>query len=646
NDPGIQRCYECKPGSTGRHCNASCPAHCAGNKCDQITGACTCADGWYGDDCSMQCFGNCSLCVDNSTCIRCVDGYYGDRCQEQCPNECKMCSRNGKTCLGMCDGWNENYGPLCGCRRSECAEREHGTYNCLKCKNESWFTQDEGCCPCSDHCNGSCDGNNGTCTDGCLDDYHGPTCDTKCSHHCNGSCDPLTGKCEHGCQDDWVTPFCDLQCSVNFPHCTQCVAFSLPPQYDAYCNVCAEGYFASQGNCVPCDHCLDRNCSSSTGECRGPCVDGYHNSISHYCKEKCDENCIDGKCDNTDGNCTLGCVPGYYTERCGLFCPSFCSAEGCNQTDGMCHKCEDGMYGRYCFFTCSTNCLTNTCDRDTGACSGCLPGHYGQNCVSQCDGCLDVTCSQTSHCETGCMPGQHGRYCEKKCPENCYVCDQTSGECLMCDTGFRGVGYRDANCSIPCPGCINKYENSTSPFHGSCYHGSYGILCTEICGNCFTSNGVNECEKFTGYCSNGCTSGYYGMTCKDECQNCHLDINNKTVCDVTSGECQDGCLAGYYGIMCNVTCGNNCLNHFCERLDGTCSNGCSPGWQGDQCNIAKRTQTKDPSLSGGAIAGIIIGAVFGVALIAGISYFVIRSRSINNITRTRLPSREFSLDDR
>ncbi|XP_069139566.1 multiple epidermal growth factor-like domains protein 10 isoform X2 [Argopecten irradians] len=632
DNSGQQHCYECLPGRTGGHCNASCPAHCKDNQCDQLTGTCTCAAGWFGDDCSMQCFGNCSNCIDDSTCIRCFDGYYGDTCQDVCPSHCKMCSRDGKSCLGMCDGWNEVYGDMCACRRSECAKRDtQGTYKCLQCKNESWFIQDEGCCPCSEHCNGTCDTNNGTCTDGCLGDYHGPTCDTECSPHCNGSCDPLTGLCKHGCLGDWIPPTCDMRCSVEFPYCNTCHSFALPPEHDAYCNQCADGYYAYQGNCVPCSHCLNQNCSSLTGVCNGPCVEGYHySSITHMCDEKCNENCIDRKCDNTDGNCTLGCQPGFYTENCGLACSAYCSDKGCNQTDGTCFSCKDGAYGHYCFFGCSEHCVTDICDRETGACSECKPGYYGANCATKCDGCLDVTCNQTTHCETGCMPGKYGSYCEKKCPENCYVCDQTSGDCLMCDTGFSGVGYRGANCSIPCPECVNKYDNSTFTFHGSCYPGNFGLLCSENCGNCFQTNDVNECEKFTGYCSNGCTSGYYGMTCKDECLNCQPDDNKKTICDVTSGICQDGCRAGFYGLMCNVTCEDtNCLNNACGRFNGTCSNGCVAGWQGDNCNIAKRTQNSDSSLSGGAIAGIILGVVFGVALIAAVSYFVVRRSKTN-----------------
>ncbi|XP_060069524.1 multiple epidermal growth factor-like domains protein 6 [Ylistrum balloti] len=646
NEGGIPLCYQCLPGFTGRDCNGSCPAHCKDNTCDQLTGACTCAEGWYGDDCSMPCFGNCALCVDNSTCIACIDGYYGDRCEKRCPSNCEKCSRDGKSCPGMCNGWDENYGPICACRRSECAQRESGSYKCLKCKKESWFTQDSGCCPCSDHCNGSCDGVNGTCTYGCLADYHGPTCDTQCSTHCNGSCDLDTGECEQGCQDDWVTPTCDIQCSVNFPHCKKCLTYKTPQQHDAYCSGCAEGYhIVSHGGCVPCDHCLNRNCNTTTGECFGPCVDGYFHSTLNFCDGECNENCIDGKCNNNDGNCTKGCVPGYYTERCLIDCPSFCSADGCNRDTGNCHKCADGTYGEYCFSSCPTNCLTKSCDRQTGACSECKLGYYGETCDTRCHGCLDVTCSQTKDCETGCMPGKHGRYCEKKCSENCYVCDQDTGMCLMCITGFSGVGFRGANCSIPCPDCVNEYEKNTYfPFHGSCYHGSFGQLCMKNCGNCFHSTGFKKCEKFSGYCSNGCASGYYGLTCEEECRNCQPDTNNMTVCDFTSGSCQDGCLAGHFGLTCNFTCGNNCLNNICERTDGSCVDGCISGWQGDQCNIAKRTQNSGSSLSGGKIAGIIIGIVFGVAFASAVIYFVIRSRKRNTMKRTRVPHREFSLD--
>lgn len=374
---GKQNCYECTSGFYGRHCDLKCPQHCKNSECQQLTATCICASGWYGENCTMECFGNCSFCVDNSTCATCVDGFYGDRCEQHCPSDCPTCSRNGKKCTGYCQEWNEMYGPHCECRRSECDARlvPH-SFNCSSCKNDSWYTSGEGCCPCSAHCNGTCDVTNGTCLNGCLGDYIGPKCDKECSSHCNGTCDLHTGMCEDGCQTDWYAPGCDVQCSVTFPHCNKCKDFPVKAGFvnDVYCEGCSEGYRRGHGNnCLPCDHCLHGHCNTTSGVCLDGCVEGYHYTYDflHTCDATCHVNCVDRKCDNTDGNCTVGCVPGFYTDKCSVGCSAYCGGDrSCTRDRGICSRCMDGMYGKYCFFSCSSHCLNSTCGRGSGACSG------------------------------------------------------------------------------------------------------------------------------------------------------------------------------------------------------------------------------------------------------------------------------------
>lgn len=212
----------------------------------------------------------------------------------------------------------------------------------------------------------------------------------------------------------------------------------------------------------------------------------------------------------------------------------------------------------------------------------CEPGYYDDRCYSECDGCLDRTCTQTRACDTGCLPNRQGKYCEQTCSDHCFVCDQNSGACLLCDTGYGGVG-----CNMSSPHWFNPYDNTTIPLNGSCADGRFGATCGGVCDNCLEQHGKHRCEKFTGSCLYGCSSPFYGNRCDKICKSCKPEMGKNRTCDVITGECPNGCTSGYYGVLCNMTCGTNCLNKLCNQNNGTCTSGCAAGWQGDNCSIGK-----------------------------------------------------------
>nr|XP_034320580.1 scavenger receptor class F member 1-like [Crassostrea gigas] len=92
-----------------------------------------CENGWYGENCSQQCIGN---CMNNSTCNHvtglcdagCDFGWTGSICDKECPP-----GHFGTECMGNCSG------------------------NCIN--------------------NTQCDPINGECSDGCIDDYIGRRCE-------------------------------------------------------------------------------------------------------------------------------------------------------------------------------------------------------------------------------------------------------------------------------------------------------------------------------------------------------------------------------------------------------------------------------------------------------------------------------------
>lgn len=84
---------------------------------------------------------------------------------------------------------------------------------------------------------------------------------------------------------------------------------------------------------------------------------------------------------------------------------------------------------------------------------------------------------------------------------------------------------------------------------------------------------------------------------------------------------------GYYGLDCRATAANTTCHPYCVEGNGACDedNGvcfCYDGNYGDTCS-----NKKTKSLSGGAIAGIVIACVVVIFVIPAVVYFV-RSRPV------------------
>ena len=157
----------------------------------------------------------------------------------------------------------------------------------------------------------------------------------------------------------------------------------------------------------------------------------------------------------------------------------------------------------------------------------------------------------TGLCESACNPGWYGGFCNQTCiHEGCYTCNQTTGECLDCKTGFY-----DDDCSLSC---------------------------SEVCEP--AADGSISCNKLSGACNEGrCVPGYWGEACFDECnENCLKDSSNVSVCAYLGGNCSFGCVPTYYGGHCDMNCSRTCVNALCGR-EGTCSFGCVENRFGPMC---------------------------------------------------------------
>ncbi|XP_059175741.1 multiple epidermal growth factor-like domains protein 10 [Physella acuta] len=227
----------------------------------------------------------------------------------------------------------------------------------------------------------------------------------------------------------------------------------------------------------------------------------------------------------------------------------------------------------------------------------CAPYTFGVDCSQEC-ACLDPSeqCNPiTGSCTSGCREGLTGTSCNKPCRgrygRGCrQVCGQCAGQ-QSCDP-VSGV------CSVGCaPGWAGARCQT------ACLPGTYGVDCVHECHRCLDNS---TCEPENGTCPWRCEPGWQGQRCDQPCgagrygQNCEFPCGHcygTSVCDSKTGFCPLGCSSGYEGLFCTKEClpglwGPNCLwpcgqcsDPACDRVTGFCDGtGCRAGWFGNTCS--------------------------------------------------------------
>lgn len=629
------KCLECVEGFHGENCDEPC-GHCVGGMCIKDTGYCDygCEDGWFGGNCNLQCFQNCSKCSLKDECLVCKSGLAGSRCDMKCPEVCSACSQDmisGEVVCSECAAEFSQPQKNCSCTMSKCTnvKKTLDLRICEECEaNTGWYLSQGSCCPCK-HCAGGnqfCS-SNGTCLKGCEPYYYpkeqgcdvfcdidhcvwcepffgyGKICvgcesgyylDTdgqcnSCSEHCKGGsteCHPTTGVCTDGCKDGWFGDKCDTTCHDKY--CAVCDDIANT------CHQCREGFYGEQCTKDCLQNCM--KCSKDTGSCL-ECVRGRY---AEDCSKMC-LNCLKDDCQVT-GECLFGCKEGWFGSHCDQRCTEGCSK--CSNSDsceecfiqetllngkcyspcskcfhGMCSSdrkckqgCVDGWHGAKCDLPCPAEC--SKCNSSV-SCDACLQGFEleGSKCISTCKNCKDQLCSADGVCDKGCKEGWFGAKCIEKCVENCISC----ADGLNCDKCISGYQLLENRCVAGCGFCLQDKCDLAGNCHLGCKEGHHGPQCIELC-----PKGCRTCDS-TERCSS-CSRGFNMVNFKcvafcENCDSCQRDEETGVSSCVT-------CKEGFYAKngVCQK-CSSTCKNSACERTTAQCLEGCIEGWTGLLCNI-------------------------------------------------------------
>lgn len=576
--------------------------------------ACQCEDGYEdsdGDDCvPTPCGGydsHCSVCHIVGSylrCLACKPGFMDTSlmCKvPQCegcdtmdthndrPATCKtgyVSASNGYICIPE-NTCNDNSMP-------HCAWCEGG--KCKKC--QLYYTNTENGCntPCADKNCGICDPTDPTkclsCPRGVVPDCLPIDIDNSCAY--SGNTLTTDGNCTaYGCVANVYSYFrlgaygtyaATLECA-NHGTCNKDAIG--PDGWTTGVCICDEGYDPTT-NCVGCDY---EYVKDEHGVCTKTSESLYNCGV--YIKNKC-ISCKAGF-SNPEKNCDTPCS----NPSCAVCSPS---------DPDLCITCKGAGQGQGnsppCYPFCEADCSFMRDD-------------YGKEMV-----CAYTRDAVETKLQTGCFSST----CTQGNQMECAGFGSCVNSRCECDTGYRGVD---------CHYCAKGYIQLNNPY--GCYKEYTG--CTETClenERCINYNGVSTCMSI--YCFSGdpakpTVCGGYGKCSRSgycECNdpNANPDSNLEYPCrecktgyalDNASGKCiRDNCVSGPHRVPYCKRCVTP-DSFYCAE----CSGGLAPDVGTNTCSAVGGGN----SLSGGAIAGIVIAVILILALAGFLVYwFVFRKR--------------------
>ncbi|KAH0576035.1 Cysteine-rich membrane protein 2 [Spironucleus salmonicida] len=366
-----------------------------------------------------------------------------------------------------------------------------------------------------------------------------------------------------------------------------------------------------------------------------------------------------GTCSTSTNNCTGNsfCPDSTTTSTDCLPCKSEClTCSGTSASSTICKTCHPGM-----FLTASNTCADcdpkcYTCETSKSKCTNCRPSDelIGNDCLTSCISNSD--CRSNQICDE--------EICEN-CVGNCVSCSGTIYNCSNCSNGYgliQGVCSKctDSNCD-KCDGQVSTCKKCKSGFRlqgASCQAcavhncSTYGASNSDICVTCLAGYKMSN----IGTCSE-CSSGYFMS--ENGCQKCdttcHTCRNNAKTCEICTdlhqptiqqtcqpicashvpdgSACDDGvskpCGAETQITACQCTEKVNCFtcnsdNTQCETclkgyklVNGDCQTCVQDAEMIDDFCILGVQDNLNRSLSGGAVAGIVIAIIVIIGGIGG-----------------------------
>lgn len=456
------------------------------------------------------------------------------------------------------------------------------------------------------------------------------------SNYCNQS----TGECTCGKNIDKCpssSPYCIIDAAGN-GSCRTC-------RNDSECKI---GYICSKSSGA-CEKQQPEHCSPNN-----TCVPGYYCSTHDgFCHQDCrvDGDCGDTgqKCNQSTGTCVIAaagctsdsnCKNGYYCDQSVHTCVKYA---GCT-SDAVCNK------GFHCDKT-SKTCVKDNCTDS----SDCAKGFY---CVDGvCTEHPSGTCTVDDDCATGniCVNGA----CSRKDSADCHNdSDCGGGEHYTCVMGTCILNENSCKTSRDCaPGydcvdyaCVDKNPNNACASNENCPAGYYCDPELDYCRESCTNGKVNPdvacsdeqtCDEASGKCvanpkcdDNSPCAG--GMPCNKETGRCSATCGSS---GAGAGDCQQG-------YACNTTTSKCVVNPTCST-DADCpkdtyscdldSKKCVPKASHDDCSITgcpagqvcsksgkctkQQPDEVNSGLPGGAIAGIVIGILLVVCIVAAVIWY-------------------------
>ena len=592
-------------GGGGGSVSSSSSAVCSGHGSKDAEGACTCKEGWVGDNCESKdssCTGSkthIANCDEETECL------YGNQHLYTC-HACKN-GWSGSTCNtpDPCTGFQETCDTTVGYSITDTCQ--HGNdlwYQCVCNGTEVAGTAlSSGFCFTKTCENGGTPASVSTCS--CLNYWSGDLCDT-CPLIEGDTVDLANCKCKDGfvrsgntCVEQ--TASCTTEQYWDGNNCQPCPANSASSGgQDTTCE-CDTGFTNLNQTNAACF--VETNCNGhgiQTGDGVCSCSGGYTGDL-------CETAPVSAECTTSqywDGN---NCQP----------CPDHSSSEGGQATTCNCTGYWTGTNCTICGLTGEGITDDCTCDSDHVL--------YGNQCVAKpedTNGYLFVSgewvpdptacpadqwgmapachdCPANSHSvagtrvQTGCIC-EEGKSCDYVLHNDCDEGEvSVFGECYSqgeCDDGYIALTQGVPELGLD-PIC-QKYGNCSSDE-------------LNIDGACFAREDCEEGKfKFGGLCR---PPEYFNMEVPNDAQ-----CGRHGAYSSLAGKCI--CTEGYTGATCNIPpetnlCDNvNCGDHgVCYIPTGKCV--CKDGYSGDFCTVAPTDSGSSSTLILPVITPLTVGVI-------------------------------------